>query len=214
MRLYKYMPQKYLDNFFKRGSLKVGTLYEYRKVEQYGEAIGDGAEGILVTKFSHQAGISVDLGSNSPEALYLRKTFGFVGPPGAIIEFSPAGGINHRVESENAYIFCTTSEYNADVMREFGGACIEIVRPDEFFKAISHTIRHKGTFQHCGPIEYKERETRWDKPHSTHACMVKDSRYAYQKEVRTIWAPAKDAITPLFVNVPAAVRFCRPYALG
>ncbi len=50
MPLYKYLPRRYLDAFLNRGSLKIGTLYEYRQVEAYGHVIGDKNEGLHKTE--------------------------------------------------------------------------------------------------------------------------------------------------------------------
>ena len=44
--LYKYLPKSYLEAFLTRGSLKIGTLNDYRKTEAYGDVIEDKDEGL------------------------------------------------------------------------------------------------------------------------------------------------------------------------
>ncbi|MBQ0714438.1 MAG: hypothetical protein KBT56_04645, partial [Paraperlucidibaca sp.] len=73
MRLFKYLPKEYLKAFFRTGSLKLGTLYEYRKVEVYGTVIGDQDEGLHKTELFLPGGGEIELASASPEADFFRK---------------------------------------------------------------------------------------------------------------------------------------------
>lgn len=42
-----------------------------------------------------------------------------------------------------------------------------------------------------------------------HPCMIKDPDYAYQKEVRGVWAPPRKTVEPLYIKVPDAIKYCR-----
>ena len=44
-RYYKYLKDEHLKSFMDVGTLRVGTLYEYRDVESHGDQIGDQKEG-------------------------------------------------------------------------------------------------------------------------------------------------------------------------
>ena len=44
--LYKYMKKEHAKLLTKQGSLRVGTLYEFRNKEKHGQEIGDNKEGI------------------------------------------------------------------------------------------------------------------------------------------------------------------------
>lgn len=70
--LYKYLPKKYLEAFLRHGSLKIGTLYEYRRTEDYGDVVGDKNEGLHKTELALAGGGEIDLVTSSPEAEYFR----------------------------------------------------------------------------------------------------------------------------------------------
>ena len=59
MPLYKYIPKRYLDAFLNQGSLKIGTLYEYRQVEAYGNVIGDKTKGYIKPNCSCRAEVKL-----------------------------------------------------------------------------------------------------------------------------------------------------------
>ena len=73
MHLFKYLPKKYLEAFLHRGSIKIGTLYEYRKTEQYGTVVGDLDEGLHKTELFIPGGGEVDLSKTTPEAEFFRQ---------------------------------------------------------------------------------------------------------------------------------------------
>lgn len=213
--LYKYLSKKYLEAFLRRGSLKIGTLYEYRKTEQYGEVIGDKDEGLHKTELALPGGGEIDLAGTSPEAEFFRT---HVLRPDQrhlktkIVMADGARLVAHS-NSQDLYIYCTTSEYNPAVMKEFGcDSCLEIVRPTEFFAAVSRVIRHKGDFDGLGPITYGDKTTHYLKPHQIHPAAMKDTTYNYQKEWRAIWVPKKEPRQPLYIDVPRAIRHCRIHA--
>jgi hypothetical protein len=215
MRLFKYMPKKYLDAFFRYGSLKIGTLYEYRKVEHYGNVIGDKNEGLHKTELSLTGGGEIDLASNSFEADFFRKHVLRPDQQDSKVKIVLANGARliSQTNSPDLYIYCLTSEYSPDVMRQFGcDSCMEIINPVAFFSAISHRIRHRGKFEDCGAMRYTSKDTHYTKPHHLHPAIMKDVEFSCQKEWRAIWTPYKEPKTPLFVGVPKAVRHCRTYA--
>jgi hypothetical protein len=212
--LFKYLPKKYLEAFLDRGSLKIGTLYEYRKTETYGNVIGDNNEGLHKTELFLPGGGEIDLASDTPEAEYFRQHVLRPDQRDAKVKLILEDGarfIAHS-NSEDLYIYCLTSEYSPAVMREFGcDACLEIFRPQEFFEVISRKIRHKAKFNGLGRIQYINKTTHYKQPHMIHPAAMKDLEYEYQKEWRAIWIPNKFQCQPLFINVPKAIRHCRPF---
>lgn len=211
MSLFKYQPKEYVKGFFSKGNLKIGTLYEYRKIEIYGNAIGDDAEGIISTDFELPNGGTIHMGQDSREAEFLRSIPGLSElPSGVKIVMAKGAKIIDQNHSPDAYIFCTTAEFDPNVMKEFGGACFEIVQPEKFFKIISRAIRHQAILVGTAPITYRSRQTDWERPHTVHGSMIKADKYAYQKEVRTLWNPLKESVKPLFIKVPDAIKYCRP----
>ena len=209
------MQNKYLDSFLRRGSIKIGTLYEYRKVEKYGSVIGDENEGLHKTELSLPGGGEIDLGKLSPEAEYFRK---HVLRPDQqhiknvkIVLEDEAKLISYS-HSPDLYIYCMSSEYDEQVMKEFGcNVCVEITDVAAFLKAVSKKIRHMAKFNGLWKIQYKNKHTHYLKPHRIHPAVMKDPYYEYQKEWRAIWIPFKKPKGPIFIDVPRATRYCRKY---
>lgn len=215
--MYKYMSKKYVENFFKKGSLKIGTLYEYRDAENLGGVVGDSEEGFHYTEVSFVGEKIVDLHGNSPEAVYLRKSLGIAdgSHKNSVKMIIPAGTkILNSSYAENCYIYCVSAEFDPAVMAAFGcDACIEIINPDAFFLAISKKIRHKGNFETLREIDYSDRRTHFSRPHKTYPALMKGVDYAYQKELRAIWTAKRATVKPIFVDVPQAIKHCRAVIL-
>lgn len=217
MRLYKYLPKKYLDAFFRRGSLKIGTLYEYRNTEQYGLVIGDQDEGVHRTSLTLTKGDKIDLGSNTLEADFFRNALAKpIEQTSNIKIVALDSGYTLKVQSQSPdlYIYCMSSRYDKEVMRQFGcDSCIEIIDPMAFLATISHRIRHKARFDGFAPICYMSRDTHYKNPHRIHPAIMKDIDFQYQDEWRAIWVPIKTSREPLIIEVPKAISHCKRYEL-
>lgn len=212
--LYKYVKREHLEAFFRSGSLKIGTLYEYRNEEELGKVIGDGEEGSYVTELLSPHGREVDLACRSPEANYFRQHILRPDQWDSKVKIVMEAGANliANTNSPNYYIYCVSSVFDEQAMHQFGcDSCIEITNPEKFFKAISKVIRHKGGFDGVHRITYGLKKTDYLNPHQVHPALLKDPQYSYQSEVRAIWNPKKEPRGSLFVKVPKAIRYCREY---
>lgn len=212
MHLFKYLKREHLESFKKNGRLRIGTLYGYRDAERYGSVIGDHDEGVHITKFNLPEGGNVDLKENSLEADFFRNFLpeGHKDKKNIIFKVTPKTYINLYSQSSDMYIYCTTSEFDVDVMRRFNyDSCIEICNPDKFFICISKKIRHKAKFISLEKIIYKNKETNYYMPHTAHPSIIKDPSFSYQKEWRALWEPLQQKkLYPLDINVPKAIRYC------
>lgn len=211
MALYKYLKKEHLDSFLTNGSIKIGSLYEYREVEKYGSVIGDNSEGTYQTELSKAGTYEIDLGRASPESNFFRQHILRNDQQDSSIKIVMEDGakIIASTHSPNLYIYCVTSKYDPDVMREFGcDSCLEINRPDIFFKAISKKIRHKAEFESVVNIIYGSKNTHYMQPHNVHPAIKKGLEYKYQNEVRAIWTPKKEINSPLYIEAPKAIRAC------
>jgi hypothetical protein len=206
------MKKENLDAFFRRGSMKIGTLHEYRQVEQYGKVIGDQHEGLHITEFSLSGGGEVDLSKNTPEADFFRKHVMRPDQQNSNVKLVFQDGARIMVHSSSVdlYIYCMTSEFNHKVMSLFKcDACMEITNPTAFFHAISRKIRHQGKLDGWVAIQYASKETHYTKPHQHNPAVLKDLNFSYQKEWRAIWVPQKTKVQPIYIDVPKAIRHCK-----
>lgn len=216
MKLYKYIQKQYLEDFFHRGSLKIGTLYEYRNVEALGPVIGDCDEGTRSTELDLKKGNEIALGGNSQEARFLRSALQTTPQQCSnmkIVSRVDGYTVASQENSPELYIYCMTEKFDPKVMKQFGcDCCIEITNPALFLSAIAHRIRHKAEFDGLYPINYMSRKASFISPHQVHPALMKDKAFLSQREWRAVWVPTKKQIHPLYIHVPRAIRYCRPYA--
>lgn len=211
MPLFKYLKQEHLDAFFSSGSVKIGSLYEYRNIEKYGRVIGDVEEGVHETVLDKVGEYEIDLSGDSPEAMFFKERFN-IPSSGMKIVMGDGAKVISSEHSQDFFIYCVTTEFSRASMEAFGcDACIEIIRPASFFNAISKKIRHKAKFEGGAPIIYTDKTTSYANPHAIHPARMKSKEYAYQKEFRGIWTPNEEIKSPLYINVPKAIKACRVF---
>lgn len=98
------------------------------------------------TELSLAGGGEIDLASNTPEAGFLKKHALRPDQQDSKVKIVLEDGarIIAYSNSPDLYIYCMSSEYNPEVMKQFKcDACMEIINPEAFFTAISRRIRHR-----------------------------------------------------------------------
>lgn len=151
--LFKYTNKKYLDRLIKNGKFRIGTLYDFRKNDEHGDVIGDPHEGIQKEILKTDKPEEIDVHSNTPEASFFLRNYPslnekkLINGAKIIIATSAGTSFEQTINSQNLFLFCMTSTFDKEVMKEFGyDVCIKIEHPEKFFSAISHTIRQQGYF--------------------------------------------------------------------
>lgn len=212
--LYKYIKKEHLDSFFKQGIIKIGTLYRYRDEEQLGNVIGDKHEGTHFTELDSPHRQTINLSDNSAEAQFFKQHLLRPDQQNLNINVIMEAGakIISQSHSPDFYLYCVTSRYDPNMMKAFEcDACIEIIDPDNFFRAISKVIRHKGKYGGYHKVVYQNKVTDHLNPHTVHPALQKDTKYYNQHEIRAIWKPIKKPKSDLFIQVPKAIKYCRIY---
>lgn len=212
--LYKYIKKEHLGLFLKNGTIKIGTLLEYRNEKDLGSVIGDNQEGLHITELNSPNGREIDLASNTPEAEYFRKNVLRPDQQNSNVKIVMEAGANIIVHTNSPtyYVYCVTSTYDKNVMREFAcDRCIEIINPEKFFKEVNRVMRHKADFEGCFDVVYGNKTTDHLNPHKVHPALMKEAKYNNQAEVRAIWRPKKEPKSSLFVKVPKAIKYCREF---
>jgi len=205
--LYKYLPIKFAEKMINENSLKIGTLYSYRDVENYGDEIGDSDEGKR-TEYSH------DKEPKRGDQLNPLESAAINVGAGMIVENNYVERQHH---SENVYLYCLSRTYKTTTLeklnKDFPGekydACVEIFEPDKFISAINASFGHKGenigSFD-CCYINRKQHYT----VKMPHPALIKDPKYSYQEEQRIIWHPLhKDELKEEIIIVNGISSFCK-----
>lgn len=212
LRLYKYTKKEFADAMLRKGTFRVGTLYEYQKMEA--AEIGDCDEG--------KKCYSIDE-SNRSEAFQIITDH----DPAVAIRLRTALA-NHDAAEENvilgiinmapdSYLFSTTKVVDEEVMRKFGyDACIEISKPDRFFKSLCKAMHPYAIRGILGACVYQNRWNSLEMQSPVLGDLMKGTEFSHQQEVRALWEPidgvkrgADSELTAKIINAPEASRYCR-----
>ncbi|MEQ1484626.1 hypothetical protein [Methyloglobulus sp.] len=200
--LFKYLRREHATRLLAEGILRVGTLHEYRDVGRYGNRVGDSKEGSKGTMLKVDR---LDVMSKDDLPEFVRNSFEvgsgkftFINSTFLVTEDSP-----------DFYIYSVTKRFSAEAMRNLGyDACVRIDDPASFFRALSHSLRHKGSFQGLHSCIYMPRYTPPDKQHNIHPALIKEPEYEGQQEQRAIWQPASSKPRPVILACRKARNYC------
>ncbi|HFK5650932.1 hypothetical protein [Enterobacter ludwigii] len=124
-----------------------------------------------------------------------------------------SGGF-HSFSIDNAYVLCTTQEFNpSKLSATFGNYCVEISEPKEFFELVSAKLHHTVPIKHgyMGPVTYDKRDHMVHEPLPGPVGFVKPKDiYSEQKEFRFLWLTAdRRDIQPFLLSCPEVAKLCR-----
>ena len=131
MHLFKYLEPTWADRMVYDGSVRVGTLYDFRRIESLGAERGDGAEGVRISLTDGRAG-TIE-GKDLP--WFVRESLQI--PPGVKFQFAEGAVLKVHQNAADAYVFCTCKNFDKTLMQRFGGACVEITDTEQYFRAIT-----------------------------------------------------------------------------
>ncbi|WP_431622474.1 hypothetical protein [Enterobacter hormaechei] len=213
MYLFKFIESQYLDAFFTNGSLRIGTIYDFKDTIEHTSARGDLNEGkhTIFRAVTHELKLSST--ENEPiinEFLKLEDSWGTIQNSIFVTER----------RSEDSFIFCTSRNYSHTIFNEWyvdsdkNNACYAIINPRKFFKEITLRIQDSVTeyinqdvVYTLDPIPYNSKEAKLSP-----AITKEIKKYSWQTENRTIWRPKLSPVKliPFVVNVPEAIKYCMP----
>ncbi len=206
--LYKFLPREYVRAFKKSGSLRIGTLHDFRRTE-HGSEIGDTEEGEITLTTGDETAV-YDSKHLAPEQEWQRphmeERFGGQG-----IKLVASGGIHHRVSASNSYLFCTGLEYDWKTIDEPSyNACFRIDDPESFCQVLCAEIPDIESGYYYGKVEYHQKTTLGHNYPGFHPALVKDPSYSHQKEFRFMFKPINASMTlePLIINARRARKYC------
>jgi len=203
------MQYKHTMSMLAFGKMRIGTLRDFQKVEEYGSEVGDAGEG---TKTVYEDKPDIFWGeANVPPLVKRLVSF----PDNTTATFRNCE-FQHTQKSPDCYIYCVTQEFDKDAMTEFGyDCCIRINDPHMFFHELTKCLRriHKLKQSVIGKCIYTNRRQHYSLQDNIPPGLIKPPRFAYQKEVRAMWIPQDREIQPIFVSCPQATQYCSMHPL-
>lgn len=216
-RLYKYTKKEFADAMLKKGTLRVGTLYEYKKSEA--AEIGDCDEG---TK-----GYSI-FGSEKWQDAFDRIIQQDPAMAEGLKKYMPGSDYHDSNKDANmalgiinmapdSYVFSMTKVIDTAAMEKFGyDACVEIKRPDRFFKSVCKVMGQYAWLGMLAECVYQNRWNEYDKHTDIRGDLMKGLDFSHQQEVRGLWEPPEGTrrgedteLIAKIIEVPDARRYFR-----
>lgn len=201
MHLVKYGVREHIDQFFRDGTVQIGTVRSY-DTATHGSMIGDDEEGLSFQTITDD---TVHLfrarGDNVPA---------FFGAPGC------SGNVAMQTNvSFNYAIYSLSYVLHRDLCRDFSAdydAAFFIDCPIVFFYELTKAFSASGLineaiFQHVDDIQYSSRALAPED--EIVEALVKPPQYAHQREVRGLWNVGTPAQQFYRFKAPEARRCCR-----
>lgn len=171
--IYKYLPEKYVDNFIKNGAILFRSLSYFRDYED-AQVRGDEFEGTRIHR--PQNGLEITL-AETQQKIMLPHTF------------------ESAANEDDIFIFCLSTIFSSELAAQFNAtACIEITTPGRFIGGIKAAIQRRPSIKDKtlvhGKVNYYEKHDpspiEWALPDKI--AMSKLSTYSGQHEFRIAFA--------------------------
>jgi len=213
MQLYKYLQPIWAERMVRDGAVRVGTLYDFRRIEALDPERGDQNEGVRISFTDGAPGILE--GKDLP--WFVRESLQI--PPNVKVQFEAGAVLNVHQNAPDAYVYCACSKFDESLMQRFGGACVKITDSTPFFDAITQVldgwtpegIRRITGFR-LGPCEYADRQQTWPNVTQYDPVFRKPLAYSHQSEVRAVWTTPATAISPRNLVVTTISPWCERIA--
>ena len=204
--LYKFFDDPdHAESFLRRGSVRIGTLYDFRRVETHDAARGDANEGRF--DYIHRSAFPelITLDNASPP---LRRWIELTGIPMQ----SSGGTFTAQGDHSDCYVYCVSAAPIRGV-RTYGTHGVRIDDPPGFFTELTRHISKRrkllrAPHGYAAPCLYRERRTvarTAGEYQEVPMAFIKPPDKANEREVRAVWYPASHPIEP-FVTRCGALR--------
>lgn len=210
-KAFRYTEQRWIDQFFQDGSLRLRPLTFYHGEQELGEVIGDSTEGRVTYFFKQQLNF-VGIGRDVPEPLKaklgIRDEDQNVDLRGFII--------NDRVQSDPCYIFSMSRIRSLDLANEFNySGVFQVSDPKNFAIELSNAIELQHNLavryvmlEDCEYIDNNKITPYQGDMERRVTAALKPIKHANQREVRIIWY-VDEVREFIDIKVPEARRFCK-----
>jgi len=211
--LFKYMKAEHANKLFNCGTLRIGTLYEFRNLETYGTARGDEGEGTKEI-YEHIDDRTIeDSSQNNPQSDFEKQ---FIKINGTVKNFKIVNlTFSESQDSADCYIYCMSKKFDDKLYEKFKtNVCVKINSPYKFINAISITLRgYNANFVQLSECKYGERKQQYGVHDDYHSSIIKPIFHKLDEEVRSIWGPNKrrnNYLKPLVIKLQTrhVKRYC------
>lgn len=221
LTVYKYTERRWAEKLVNEGSVKLGSLYEYRNSYE-GSSLQDEKEGtgsFEATNIIHL----IDQNRNSATDSYFSdmiQPFGVNNLQNVGIYVEDGGKTINNKYLEYSHIFSASLEASQEIMKNFQkdeetkdyDACVEIANFENFLDEINHRL----LIEYYHSYDIKEVDysgnTQGHTEYTPYPLYFKDKKFSWQKEIRGLWfkpISSKETQGRIIEPIPEIRHFCR-----
>lgn len=204
-RFFKHMRAEHAAAALNTGTVRVGSLFDFRHTERFVHGIGDAAEGYRIDEYPKDVAFTDE---NQPD--WSKRSFKLA--PGASLKIQ-SYGIRHKITSDNYWIFSLSESMDAAIGRRMCpeyDACIEVIDVRSFLACVSAALPAGVRFEGLFRCIYEPRSQDGDTRARVHPALLKNREYEYQQEIRAVWWTSnQQSMEPTNVTHLALGSFCR-----
>lgn len=178
--IYKYLERKFAEMMMAEGTVRIGTLYDYRKGEENDSQRPDRNEG----KMTYVLDVGEEKNVSELPSVFSERIEGNVNFKNITLR-AP-------LDATDCYVYCCSNIFDETLMSNFkADCCVEIFDIDSFAFAIGKNIAVQGLIYNCvlqGPCNYIGHDV--DKDFLETSEFLKDKElFGHQSEYRLIYKP-------------------------
>lgn len=201
--LFKYLPEEHAVGMVERGSVRIGTAHDFRRIEAHNPARSDSTE----AKPGSLAFIDdIEITKDRPMPVYLEKFFDVDSGPARI-----QGLIVDETEpDQDYYIYCVTGQHQKYLYHFFDvNSCVAIRDVVGFFKCLADHLTSLIQGSVFARVTYGSRFGSLSAAHDRPPPFVKPPQYSWQDELRMVCLPKSAVqVEPFNTEVPGLGQFC------
>ena len=199
---FKYLKKEHAHSMLEFGRIRIGTLYNFRNIEQYDAARADSSEGI------HNVNIFIEQPVHQQQ--HEASVQYYLDQLGVAVSYSSYTRIVGSIHSQNCWIYSFSDRLSWSMASDFSAdSCIIIWDIKELVERMIASDELDVQFIELGPIRYVDNDHDVRKLGRVLPSFIKESRFAPQDEWRLVMPPAKsEEIEPKIIELGSLERIC------
>jgi hypothetical protein len=205
MELYKYCRAEHMRQMLGSETLRIGTVFDWRRINRYGQMVMDTDDGRIhlpksnLIIYDYRFLSSFDIKADVKE------------------EVSGRSFKTTEISTKDAYAFSAASSYSVEDHRKWLAAegydaCYKIISARLCFRAISQVLMNAEFALWEEILYYDDSLGNLVYEKAFHPALLKrKEEYAEQREIRAIWHARQLPIEPTIVTVPRIHVYCEEH---
>lgn len=199
---FKYMNNRYCRAMIENGSIRLGTLFDFRDMETHNAARGDKDEGIHNICIENQ-----NTGRHEDNEPTVRH---YLDQLQVRLDYCIGGSVSGGLLNPNEYVYSVSAVLDWNIAQEFDAECCVIIWDMQIFvRRLLNAAHEMFRFVDFGFVRYVT--DRYDVRNIgiVAPCFIKNANFKHQAEWRLLMPPSGDCeIEPTIIEIGALEDIC------